>query len=233
MRRRGVGLLVVGTLVWLGVACSDDDEGPGVSPLVIQKPATNSGDQQTGPVGTELGDPLRVLITRDGAPVEDVDVDWSAGQGGTLSDETESGEDGIATVVWTLGPEQGEHSAMAAVEGAEGSPLTYTATAIAATPPSPTVQVLGPDGGNRFDPEALTVTVGQTVTWVWPAGSGPHNVVPDDRSTPGPSGQPAVGPLTYSFTFNEVGAFRYYCQVHGAVNGVGMAGRVIVHSGEP
>ena len=232
MRRRGVGVLVVGSLVWLGAACSGDDGGPGESPLVIEKPATKSGDQQFGPVGTALGNPLRVLITRDGEPVEDVDVEWTAGQGGSLSDEQESDADGIASVVWTLGPEQGTHAATASVSGADGSPLTYTATATSGggPPPGPTVQVRN----NFFDPAVITITVGQTVTWVWENEDiGFHNVLPDDRSTPGRSGEPVAGPTTYSFTFDEVGAFRYYCQEHGAVNGVGMAGRVIVQAAQP
>ena len=232
MRRCGVGVFAVGSLVWLGAACAGDDQGPGEPPLLVEKPATKSGDQQTGPVATALGNPLRVLITREGQPVEGVDVEWSVGQGGSLSDEQESGEDGIATVVWTLGPEQGEHAATATVEGADGSPLTYTATATSGggPPTGPTVQVRN----NFFDPAIITVGVGQTVTWVWEDETiGLHNVLPDDRSTPGRSGEPEQGPLTFSYTFTEVGAFRYYCQVHGDVNGVGMAGRVIVQEAQP
>ena len=235
MRRRGVSLLVVGTLIWLGAACSDDDQGPGQSPLVIQKPATKSGDQQTGPVGTALGNPLRVYITRDGEPVEGVGVEWSAGQGGTLSDEQDSGEDGIATVVWTLGPEVGAHSATATVDDADGSPLTYTATATTGggPPVGPTIQVLGPEGGNRFEPNLVTVTVGQTVTWVWPEGSQGHNVAPDDGNNPSASGPLTDGPETHSFTFTQAGSFRYFCLAHGGPGGVGMSGRVIVQEGQP
>lgn len=235
MRRRGVSLLVVGTLAWLGAACSGDDQGPGQSPLVIEKPATKSGDQQTGPVGTALGNPLRVLITRDGEPVEGVDVAWAAGQGGSFSAETESDEAGFATAVWTLGPEIGNHAATAEVDGADGSPLTYTAVATDGTgpPPGPTVQVLGPDGGNRFEPEVITITVGQTVTWVWPEGSIGHNINPDDFNNPSRSGNLEDGPATHSYTFDEVGAFRYYCQAHGALAGVGMSGRVIVQAAQP
>lgn len=232
MRRRGVGSLMVGMLVWVGAACSADDQGPGESPLVIEKPATKSGDQQTGPVGTALGNPLRVLITRDGEPVEGVNVDWSAGQGGSLGDEQESGEDGIASVVWTLGPDMGEHAATASVSGADGSPLTYTATATAGggPPTGPIVQVRD----DFFDPAVITITVGQTVTWVWEEDvENIHNVLPDDRRTPGRSGEATEGPTTYSFTFTEVGAFRYYCQIHGDVNGVGMSGRVIVQAAQP
>ena len=231
MRWRGIGLLVVGTSVGRGAACGDD-QGPGQSPLVIEKPATKSGDQQTAPVSTALGNPLRVLITRDGEPVEDVDVEWSAGQGGALSDEQQSGEDGIASVVWTLGPEVGEHAATASVSGADGSPLTYTATATTGggPPPGPTVQVRN----NFFDPTIISISAGQTVTWVWENEEiGLHNVLPDDRSTPGRSGEPESGPLTFSYTFTEVGTFRYYCQVHGALNGVGMSGRVIVQAAQP
>ena len=232
MRRRGVGVLAIVSLVGLGVACSEDDQGPGQSPLDIEKPTTKSGDGQNGPVSTALGNPLRVLITRDGEPVEDVDLDWSAGQGGSLSDELSSDVDGFASVVWTLGPDVGQQTATASIQGADGSPLTYTATATTGTPPppGPTVQVVD----NAFNPTLITITVGQTVTWVWgPGTTGLHNVLPDDRVTPGRSGEPKSGPATYSFTFNEVGAFRYYCQNHGAVNGVGMAGRVIVQTAQP
>ena len=234
MRRRGVPTLILATLVWLGTACGDD-QGPGQSPLVLEKPATKSGDQQTGPIGTALGNPLRVLITRDGEPVEGVDVDWSAGQGGSLGDEQQSGEDGIASVVWTLGPNLGDQAATAAVDGADGSPLTYTATATTGggPPEGPTVQVLGPDGGNRFEPNLVTISVGQTVTWVWPEGALSHNVAPDNGNTPSASGPVTSGPETHSFTFTTAGSYRYFCMTHGAPNGVGMAGRVIVQEGQP
>jgi plastocyanin len=234
MRGSGIGLLLVGTsLAALGAACGED-QGPGLSPLVIEKPAVKSGDQQSSPVGTALGNPLRVLITRDGEPVENVDVDFSAGQGGTIGDEQESDEEGIASAVWTLGSEIGTHSATAAVDGAEGSPLTYTATATTGTgpPPGPTVQV-GPGGGNTFEPAILNITVGQTVTWVWPVGSNGHNVLPDDNVHPSRSGALANGPRTHSYRFDDVGSFRYFCQAHGAAGGVGMSGRVIVSATQP
>jgi len=236
MRRSALGLLAVGTsLAVLGAACSAEDQGPGEPPLVIEKPATKSGDQQTGPVGTALGNPLRALITRDGAPVEGVDVDWSAGQGGSLAQEQESDEEGIASVVWTLGPDEGNHAATAAVSGADGSPLTYTATATTGNPPppGPTIQVLGPSGGNRFEPAEVTINVGQTVTWSWPAASVGHNVLPDAGNVPARSGPLADGPTTHVHTFAEPGVFPYYCQAHGAPGGVGMSGRVTVNAAIP
>jgi plastocyanin len=228
MRARTVGAFVIGALVCLGGACGDD-EGPSDT-LDIEKPTLESGDQQTGPAGAALADPLRVLITRDGEPVAGVDVDWSAGGGGALSEEQVSDEEGIASVVWTLGPDAGEQEATASVEGADGSPLTYTAIATPGSGPSgPTVQVQN----NAFAPAVITINVGETVTWVWASASiALHNVQPDDGVTPGRSGNVEAGPKTYSFTFNQIGDFRYYCQSHGAPNGVGMSGRVIVQPAE-
>ena len=154
MRARTAAVFVVGALVWVGGACGDDDGGPDT--LDIEKPTVQSGDQQTGPTGEALGAPLRVLITRTGEPVAGVDVDWSVGQGGSLSEEQPSDEEGIASVVWTLGPDVGEQAATATLEGADGSPLTYTALATPGGPSARTIQVVN----NEFVPAVITVNVG-------------------------------------------------------------------------
>jgi plastocyanin len=225
MRRRGIGVLAIVSLVGLGIACSEDDQGPGQSPLDIEKPTTKSGDGQNAPVGTALGNPLRVLITRDGEPVEGVDVDWSAGQGGSVSDEQSSDELGIATAVWTLGPQEGNQVAMAEVAGAGNSPLAYTAVAEPdEAPAGVTVQVLP---NNTFSPATVTIPPGQSVTWEWAEGSGLHNVVADNAE-PASSGPLAEGPKTYTFTFTTPGTYRYYCVAHGARGGIGMSGTVMV-----
>lgn len=235
-RRSRNGWLLLGpVLVLSGAGCnSGDDQGPGESPLVIEKPVTKSGDQQTGPVSVALGNPLRVQITRDGEPVEEVAVSWATGNGGSFSGTTDSDADGIASTVWTLGPEVGNQAATATVTGADGSPLTYTAEAVEDNepPPAVTVEVLGPEGGNRFEPADVTVFVGQTVTWNWPEGSLDHNVRPDG-TIPVLSGPPVDGPTTYSYTFQEAGSFRYHCLTHGGPGGVGMSGRVLVLEGQP
>jgi plastocyanin len=230
MRRHGVGVLFLGSLVWLGAACGSDDQGPSEPPLVIEKPTTKSGDVQTGPAGTALGNPLRVFITRDGEPVEGVGVSWSAAQGGSISDAQDSDELGIATAVWTLGPEEGTQLATATVEGATNSPLTYTATAEPAEPPPPppgvTVQVLA---NNTFSPATVTIGPGESVTWEWEEGVGRHNVVPDGEE-PEPSGVLTDGPFTYTYTFDTPGTYGYYCIAHGAPGGVGMSGTVVVQA---
>jgi plastocyanin len=227
MRRRGIGVLVVGSLVSLGIACSDDDQGPSEPPLTIEKAATKSGDEQTGPAGTALGNPLRVFITRDGQPAEGVSVNWAAGQGGSISQAQESDELGIATAVWTLGPAPGNQVATAEVSDAAGSPLTYTATAEPnEPPPSATVRVLS---SNTFDPAIIRVAPGSAVTWQWEEGSGLHNVVPD-ADEPAPSGVLTAGPHTYTHTFETPGTYLYYCVAHGNRNGIGMAGTVVVQA---
>ena len=226
MRRRGVGVFILGSSVWLGVACSDD-QGPSQPPLVVEKPATKSGDEQSGPVGTPLGNPLRVYITRDGEPEEGVSVSWSAAQGGSISNAQASDDLGIASAVWTLGPEEGNQVATAEVAGADNSPLSYTATAGPDEPPGGvTVQVLP---NNTFSPATVTISPGQSVTWEWPEGSGFHNVVPDAQE-PVASGVLAQGPKTYTFTFNEAGTYRYYCVSHGNRGGIGMSGIVQVQT---
>jgi plastocyanin len=226
MRRCGAGLLVVGSWVWLGAACSGDDQGPSERPLVIEKPATKSGDGQSGPAGTALGNPLRVLVTREGEPVEGVDVSWSAGQGGSITNAQQSDDLGIATAVWTLGPGEGTQLATAGVTDAENSPLTYSATAEPPPTSGVTVQVTS---DNTFEPVTVSIAPGQSVTWVWTEGSGSHNVLPDGDE-PAASGPLVQGPVTYRYTFDTPGIYRYYCLAHGARGGVGMSGTVVVRA---
>lgn len=221
----------------LGCGDDDDDGGSGPpppeeDPLEVRL-ADPSGNGQTGPAGEALPEDLRVVITRASEPQEGVDVNWATAQGGTLDPTTGvTGADGIASTTWTLGPNGGAQVATATVADAEGSPVTFTATAEAdgPVPPPPadvTIQVLGPSGGNRFDPADVTIQAGQTVAWVWPNGSLAHNVAPDDEE-PEPSGPLANGPNEYRFTFATAGTYDYYCANHGNPGGVGMSGTVTV-----
>ena len=74
-----------------------------------------------------------------------------------------------------------------------------------------------------FVPDELNIQAGDTVTWTNSTGT-EHNVVADDNSF-----RNALGTAwTFSHTFTEAGEDRYYCMSHGARNGVGMAGKVIV-----
>jgi plastocyanin len=81
---------------------------------------------------------------------------------------------------------------------------------------------------NHFDPSAMTVPVGTTVSWTWDAcaddGYGgricvDHNVTFDDG---GASSTQSTG--SWSRQFNVAGTFTYHCTLHSAL----MTGQVVV-----
>ena len=235
-RRLGAALCL---FALFGCGGSDGDGGSGPppeDPLQVAKAPTSSGDGQSAAPGAALPEDLRVLVTRASEPQQGVEVAWATTGGGSLAPATSvSGADGIATTSWTLGPTEGAQSATATVADADGSPVTFNATAESDEPPPPppppadaTIQVLGPDGGNRFSPTDVTIQAGQTVEWVWPAGAIGHNVTPDDDGA-ATSGPVASGPKTYSYTFNTPGTCNFYCIAHGLPGGGGMSGTVTVN----
>ncbi|MDB5680101.1 cupredoxin family copper-binding protein [Sphingomonas bacterium] len=66
-----------------------------------------------------------------------------------------------------------------------------------------------------FGPKALTVKVGQTVTWTNDDDI-PHTVVATDKSFRSKvldTGQ------SFSFTFTKAGAFAYFCSLHPMMTG--------------
>ena len=79
---------------------------------------------------------------------------------------------------------------------------------------------------NRFTPNSITISVGDTVRWTNAAGGNPHDVTADDNSFSNPEG--TVPSFVYSRTFNSVDEIRYYCTLHGNRGGVGMSGRISV-----
>ena len=81
---------------------------------------------------------------------------------------------------------------------------------------------------NSFVPALVGVVPGEKVTWT--AGSAalnPHNLVFEDGLI---TALPAPGPWTADRTFSAAGTFRYYCQIHGAAGGLGMAGIVYANA---
>ena len=75
-----------------------------------------------------------------------------------------------------------------------------------------------------------TVTVQQGTTVVWINNEGVKHTATDDDNlfNSGSMGQGDV----YSFTFDQPGEFPYYCRFHGDAGDVGMAGKIIVETGE-
>jgi plastocyanin len=213
-------------LALLTAACGGGGGGDAGPSTALSKPAAGSGDLQSGPVGEALPEPLRVVVTRDGQPVPDVTVTWSTASGTLAPATAQTDANGESNSVWTLGTTAGAVTATARVTDATGSPQTFTATADDGTGGT-IVQVLTA-GGTRFVPAGVSIAAGQTVTWVWGAGSTAHNIVPDAGGIPASSGTLASAPHTYAFTFATPGVYHYHCQAHGAAGGIGMSGTVTV-----
>jgi plastocyanin len=71
-----------------------------------------------------------------------------------------------------------------------------------------------------FNPPAIQVPVGTTVTWHFQDGGVPHNVQGDGFKSPN------LTNTTFRHRFDRQGAFTYVCTLHA-----GMTGRVVVVAG--
>ncbi len=67
-----------------------------------------------------------------------------------------------------------------------------------------------------FEPQDLTVSVGDTVTWRNEDGGIPHTATADAGDWD--SGSLGNGD-TYSFTFTEPGTYTYLCTIHPSMTG--------------
>jgi plastocyanin len=92
-----------------------------------------------------------------------------------------------------------------------------------------TVQVVNP---MSFDPAAVTINTGDTVTWFFQPG-GTHTTTSDATSGPEVWNSGFIpGGSTFSHTFNTPGVHEYYCQFHSSAGGTSMNGVVIVNPPE-
>ena len=141
------GILVTG--------CGGDGGGNGGTPpgttTAIAK-ASASGDAQSGTVGQPLANPLQVVVTEDGAPSSGATVTWTTPvPGAALAASSTTDANGVASNAWTLVNTSGSQTAQAALSGATGSPVTFTATA---APGEATT--LADAGGNNQNAEIST-----------------------------------------------------------------------------
>ena len=65
---------------------------------------------------------------------------------------------------------------------------------------------------NEFEPAAIQIAAGQTVTWTW-SGSDDHNVVGDGLESDTQSSG------TYTYTFTAPGTYSYECTLHFFMRG--------------
>jgi plastocyanin len=114
---------------------------------------------------------------------------------------------------------------------ATAAPTTTTTTLPGGAMRTVTV---GPGGAFSFNPQSVTIRVGETVRWRWDSNG--HNVVsgsggsadgrfcsPNDQGC-GSAPLSNAG-ATYEHTFTEGGTFPYFCEPHASF---GMTGSVIV-----
>jgi plastocyanin len=101
--------------------------------------------------------------------------------------------------------------------GGGGGGCTPTATQVCMT-------------GSQFNPTALTITAGTTVTWKNGATVG-HTVTSATGSADTYDSNNLGANATFSHRFGTVGTYEYYCKIHGA-NGApptGMRGTITVN----
>ncbi len=82
---------------------------------------------------------------------------------------------------------------------------------------------VGASGGLMFEPPAVAVSPGTTVTWEWTGEGGAHNVAAEDGSFESDTVEEEGH--TFEHTFDEEGVFTYVCTPHEAL---GMKGAVVV-----
>ncbi|WP_187774293.1 cupredoxin domain-containing protein [Lolliginicoccus suaedae] len=108
----------------------------------------------------------------------------------------------------------------AAPQGAYGAPATEQAeeTTAGTEDGQATEATEVRVSGFEFTPSSVTVSVGDTVTWVFDDGQIPHNVVSRD-SSPEEFRSPTIREDSWSFTFSEPGEYSYFCSIHPQMTG--------------
>jgi LPXTG-motif cell wall-anchored protein len=114
--------------------------------------------------------------------------------------------------------------------------VAHAAPAPHATPAAGATTVVHVGSGFTFNPSAVTIHVGDTVTWQHDSSSTMHSVTADDGSFDSSPNCPPTclgANSSFSHTFNTAGTFRYYCKIHGGPGGAGMSGTVTVLAATP
>ena len=158
-----------------------------------------SGNTQTGVVGTALAQPVVVKVAAtDGVGVGGATVNFSVASGGgsVANSSVVSDANGLAQTTWKLGTATGTQSVTASSGSLTNSPLTFTATAqaatatklvntsapangVAGTPLGPVVFTAQDNNGNTATSftGAVSVSFGSTVTGATLSGTTTVNAV--------------------------------------------------------
>jgi len=183
------------------------------------------------------------VVDSYGNPIPEASIEWEVMQGeGSIAEVPLS--EGWARARLTLGPDEGVHQVRAVATGLpELEPITFEATTVTAVVEVDTgISFYDADEGAvitvpAFHPYDITVTVGQSVGWLWATTYDPeydyqpslHDVVfEDDPTTPTSSEPQRFGSLVRTFT--EPGTYRFRCTLHSADFEAGHVGVVTVVS---
>jgi outer membrane autotransporter protein len=98
----------------------------------LVKPNTDSGDGQSGSLGTTLPQPLRALALDDGAAAAGITVNWSVtGDAQLGASQSVTDADGFATVTVTLGNTPQSITIVASRQDEPAASTSYVVTAVA------------------------------------------------------------------------------------------------------
>ncbi|MBD8506248.1 cupredoxin family copper-binding protein [Hoyosella sp. G463] len=100
---------------------------------------------------------------------------------------------------------EGEDGAAEGEDGADGEAEATAASEIRVS-------------GFEFAPSSITISVGDTVTWVFDDGQIPHDAISRDPS-PEQFRSPTIREDSWSFTFTEPGEYPYFCSIHPQMTG--------------
>jgi len=194
--------------------CSDP---AGTTSQEVTAFAVGASNEQTGVAGASLPLPLQVQVQSDGEPKAGVTVVWEVSAGTITPASSLTDNAGVAAAKWTLGEDAGVMVASASIAEAQGSPVTFSATALAST----ATAVAASNGQSGVVGMTLTqplqvkvqaggaLGVGVTVSWT---------MDPQDGSvTPATSITDANGIATATWTLGTLAGARVaYANVTGA-----------------
>jgi len=157
--------------------------------------------------------------------------DFMRAAGGATAAGATAGAAGTAAAAGGGGEGEGEGGKTVPTFGAyldDAKLYSEESTVDARDTDSVTVAVGAGSESVAFDPPAIWVSPGTTVTWEWTGDGGTHNVVANDGPAGLDSGTPVdSGSETYEYEFTEAdaGITTYFCKPH---EGLGMKGGVAV-----
>lgn len=185
---------------------------PAGDPPVVTAEAVAGSNGQAALRGTALPQTLRVRVLADGEPLEGAAVSWEPSAGTIQATSSVTDGSGVAAAVWVLGSVPGPMTVTVTVDGVEGQPVLFTATAlplVTLTADAATDLQSGIAGTLLGTPLRVRVFVegipapGQAVTWTsTAAGATAVQTNSDEQgfASTTPQLPLAVGEVTYTAT---------------------------------